>query len=299
LAVVAVYAHIKCPSVGSRLRLIAALGTLATGMLISSMLGEFGLPLLAAGAVWWRERRSVPWTFIAIALAVAVLLQPVKHYYRTIHWYNSQGETVTEAWQEAFRRAKEAGEDESAFLQTHRRVADLTTLAYTIDVVPRLVPHTNGMSYEAIAVGFVPRLIWPDKPNMTKIGADAFTIPLGLNTEEASDYNSVGISIPAHGYMEHGFVGALAFTAMLGALFGLSCRIGGDSAAGTLLTTVLGVPLTSSMGGGFVTLCTSYPKSLLLAAALVWLLYTIARVRSPQRRTTSLAHDPAWRSAAQ
>ncbi len=288
LAIVAMYAYAVRPSLGSKVRLGAAMATVSIGMLISSMLGELALPLTAAGIVWWRQRGKLPWAFVAAIVVVGLVLQPVKQHYRDQQWRSASAkESVVGAWNEAFVRASENPTEASATEATQRRASELSAFGYAIDVVPGLVPHTGGLSYSAIGVGFVPRLVWPEKPNMTKIGADAFTIPLGLHSDEGSETSALALPIPLHGFIEHGATGTLLWMGALGLMLGLACHPHGTPSTEVIFSSAVSLPLMTTIASSFVAFVTSYPRVLLLAGVLVWGLHGLGRLASTLRQRSN------------
>lgn len=272
LAVTATILLLLMPSALNRVRLGLALTVLAAGMLITSLLLEAVLPMATAAAIFWRARKKTPIVLPAIAVSVLLLLQPVKGTYRQLHWYGDYN--VVDAWTEAFLQRQESGDDQSnATEATRSRMGELAVLAYTVEMVPRVIPHTGGKAYPVVLAALVPRFIWPDKPNLTKAGTDVFTITLGIQTEAAADRSAVGLSIPPHGYLEHGVLGALGWMFIVGVVFGAVTRLFGPSLPGTVAVGMLTFGLAYSSAGGLVYFLGSVIQACILATAFVWFLH--------------------------
>ena len=163
IAIVAVLAYLLRPRLTSALRLLGALAVLAVGLAVSSMLNEALLPLAAMGALWWRGRGRVPWIAGGAAALMMLVLQPVKGFYREIHWHDPTT-GVIESWQNAFSEADHAAR--SPFTQgpvgaqaSVSRLGQLAGLAYVVEVVPNSIPHTGGQVYGMLVVGAIPRFL--------------------------------------------------------------------------------------------------------------------------------------------
>ena len=54
---------------------------------------------------------------------------------------------------------------------TVNRLAHIATLGYVVNMTPASVPYWSGDSYHTLWTSFIPRVLWPDKPQAT-IGQD-------------------------------------------------------------------------------------------------------------------------------
>jgi hypothetical protein len=105
---------------------------------------------------------------------VVVGLNPVKHYYRDIAWEDETFSTLSpfekanlfyEAIQIFYERDlfTSLSEDSS----TIDRVSRVSTLETVIIMTPDSVPYWMGGSYRTLLTSFIPRVLWPGKPEAT------------------------------------------------------------------------------------------------------------------------------------
>jgi hypothetical protein len=295
IAIVAVLAYLLRPRMRSALLLLGALAVLAIGLAVSSMLNEALLPLAALGTLWWRGRGRIPWIAGGAAALVLLVLQPVKGFYREIHWQDPNT-SVIESWQSAF--SESAHEASSPFAQgpvgaqaSVSRLGELPGLAYTVELVPNSIPHTGGQVYGMLLVGAIPRFLWPEKPDMTKYSLDPFTIALGLTSETEAASSTTGITLPDQGYLEHGIPGSLAWMVLLGLMAAFVSRYFGSKLAGILPGAACLMPLGLASGGGFSACFGSLWQMLLGGTLLSWLVWVLGRGWTANRQTSSITDD--------
>jgi hypothetical protein len=299
LVVVAVTAYLAAPGRKSGLRMALALAVMGGQMLWSSSLSELCIPLLAAAAIWWRQRRALPWAALAAVAAVLLILQPVKGQYRQQRFVEGPRVGVVEAWIEAFQATyvdrqgwgRTDGQKDGSDA-TVERLSGLSGLAYAMDVVPDTIPHTGGAIYEKMLVAAVPRLLWPDKPDMTKYALDPFVIAMGLASAEETEHSTAGLTLPAQGYLEHGVVGSLAWMALFGAVLALAAWYCGRSLAGVVVGGCLLTGWILGAEGGFFSLFGGLWQSIAATTTLVWgLWWTGRQPRLPTAHEIGSSHD--------
>jgi hypothetical protein len=279
LLVVAMSAYLALPRPGTLLQLVAALAVLATVTVTTSMLGEMLVPLLGVIPLWWRAKERVPIVLAVAMVAIIIFVQPVKSHYRDIRWDEHTSNTgVIEAWGQAFSNSAAESRSAHASRQTGSdatigRLSELSTLAYVVELVPNSVPHTGGIIYPMLLTSLIPRVFWPDKPNMNRYALTPFVAALGLITPEGAEHSGVGISLPGQGYLEHGIPGSIGWMAVFGVVVGLVSRYFGTALAGTIAgATVMG-PLCTSGASGLQGAFGSALQSVFGATLLVWFLW--------------------------
>jgi hypothetical protein len=218
---------------------------------------------------------------VAAALAVVLILQPVKSYYREIQW-SGQGGDILSSWSEAFDRYR--SDTRSNFFdpqdgRTSDRVGGLSAAAYVTEMVPAVVPHSEGETYVALGYSFIPRIVWPNKPNMTKAGVDAFTIALGLTDRETAERSTTALSLTSHGYYAHGFAGAIAWMALLGVMLALLSVYFDAGLAGTVGGVALLSGIALQVEGGFVNIFGGIWQSVATATVIPWILRAVGARR--------------------
>jgi hypothetical protein len=303
LAVVAVATYLAMPRPLNFLQMLAAFGVLGAVTLTSSMLGDLLVPLLGVIPLWWRATERVPVVLLVVTVTTLIFVQPVKSHYRDIRWdEHSSNIGVIAAWEQAF--SEESAESHSAHGRsqtgseaTIARMSELTSLAYVVELVPDSVPHTGGIVYSMLLTSVIPRVFWPDKPNMTRYALNPFVIALGLTTPEDSEHSAIGISLPAQGYFEHGIAGSIGWMALFGVMAGLISRYFGTTLAGTVAgATVMG-PLCTSGAAGFQNTFGAAWQQIFGATLLVWLLFLLGagyrKERVPRPHESMRAHGAA------
>jgi len=297
IAIVAVLAYLLRPQMRSALQLLGAFAVLAIGLAVSSMLNEALLPLAAMGTLWWRGRGRFPWLAGGAAALLMLVLQPVKGFYREIHWHDPTT-SVVESWQRAFSEsndyARSSFSDRPVGAQASvSRLGELPGLAYTVEVVPNSIPHTGGQVYGMLVVGAIPRFLWPEKPDMTKYALDPFTIALGLTSETEAATSTTGITLPAQGYLEHGMAGSLAWMTLLGLVAAFVSRYFGSKLAGTLSGASCLMPLGLASGGGFSSCFGSMWQTLLGGTLLAWFVWALGRGWTSAAATRTVVDEGA------
>jgi hypothetical protein len=281
LLVVATAAYLARPRLSTLAQLLGAVFVIGSLFVITSGLSKLLVPLLGVLVLWWRARERLPILTLAIAVSVVIVVQPVKKYYRQIRWEERSDASVPDAWKEAFsRRAADsrtsfANREEEGTNAGVGRLSQLSETAHVIEVVPTKVPFGGGMIYPRIAAGLVPRVLWPEKPNMTEYALDAVVIDLGLLDPVESGHSVCGISLPAQGYYEHGVPGAIGWMALFGAALGLLSRIYPSNLAGVIAGTSAIANLGLAQEGGFYNVFGGMWQLVLGSTLLTWLLWAM------------------------
>jgi hypothetical protein len=283
LVTLAAAGYLTRPHPMTRIRFWAAIGAMVAAVAASSMLNNVAFPVAGLLILLWRARERVPWVAAGVATVALVILQPVKAYYRDLQWTEHAGLNVVDAWSQAFKNA--AADTQSGFGRERQytmraRLSALTALAFVTDVVPASVPHGDGEVYPVLGYSVIPRVVWPEKPNMTKAGLDRFTIALGLTDESTADRSTTGITLAAQGYYEHGPVGSIAWGMLLGAVLGLLSAFCGSGLAGTIAGSVLLMSWPIAVDGGFINCFGGLWQALFAATALTWAIWWLGRRKS-------------------
>lgn len=153
------------------LLLIAIVGTFVV-KLLSGSLAQPVLFLVFLGIVYWNRTRRLPWRMMLLSMAIVVLLNPVKGAYRAETWSVDADALSTSQKAEIFWDAAEKYylDADRQFIDdpgTVNRLAHIAVLSYVISTTPDPVPYWMGGSYRTLWTSFIPRLLWPDKPQAT------------------------------------------------------------------------------------------------------------------------------------
>lgn len=161
----------------SRWHLVSFIFVLALTLLnalLSGSLAPIVLFLVFFGILYWNQKRRIPWHFLVICGLIAILLNPVKGQFRSNTWYSQDtsvsfldkaillGRAVQEHYADTFILNK-VSEDASVV----NRLAHIATFAYVVAATPEFVPYWSGDSYRTLWTSFIPRALWPGKPQST------------------------------------------------------------------------------------------------------------------------------------
>ncbi|MGI8839001.1 MAG: hypothetical protein ACR2H4_20540 [Pyrinomonadaceae bacterium] len=146
---------------------------LGTGLLSFAM-----RDLLVLFFIYWKVRGRPPMKAIILLVLIFAPLVAVKEQFRDTAWYGAHADdTAIEKGLIYLRlgntQVMENSEDayRNSLDRTSKRVAALQTLAFVVEDTPEIVPYWNGETYTTIFTGFIPRFLWPDKPQKT-LGQD-------------------------------------------------------------------------------------------------------------------------------
>jgi hypothetical protein len=102
-----------------------------------------------------------------------------------------------------------------------------------------------GETMQYASYAFIPRLIWPDKPSVTR-GA-WFSTRLGLFDSEADATTSIGMTAVGELYWNFGTLGVLVGMLVIGCLQGVLWRMAGADPRGKPIHMLLYVTIMLSM----------------------------------------------------
>jgi hypothetical protein len=133
------------------------------------MRGAFVYPLLLIGAGYVMGRGRVPWvpTIVASALLMMVVI-PWLSFYKIQPTELSTLERVRAASDEMAEVTARGALDRGVEALIGRSVGVVGMTAVFIQDVPDLAPYEYGRTFLIQARHLIPRIIWPDKPNMSE-----------------------------------------------------------------------------------------------------------------------------------
>lgn len=190
------------------------------------MLETVFLPLVVFFVVRWHAGRQFPVAWLFGGCLAFLILNSAKYEYRNEVWFASKEYSLVEqldAWTRTSSAvARSFTSTDGIELVIDRSVSRLDlihTLAHVVDLTPSQIPHYGGVSYEYLLYGWVPRIIWPDKP--TAQGANIlFALEYGLLLDSQTDSTMVGIGFLAEAYANFGIPGVVVVMFLIGCAFG-------------------------------------------------------------------------------
>ncbi len=195
--------------------------------LLSGMLENALLPLVLVTLVYWHARRRLPWGWLAIGVALYLILNPAKFTYRSIVWYGSQPTTVAERvdlWGDLAAESAAGLLGQSGSRQSGSAISDslarfdlVHKFAYVYHLTPTYIPYYQGQTYEYFLYAWIPRFLWPGKP--TANANDLIDIDYRLKYRGSQ--STIGIGQLPEAYINFGVAGIVFVMALQGFIFAL------------------------------------------------------------------------------
>ena len=239
--------------------LAAAIGFALTIKLLSGFLAPAVFLLVFLSILYWGKKRSIPWHLILISSVIAILLSPVKQSYREYTW--APADSSSQSYVYKARMFYKATYDHYAADDNDIASSDgidagvvnrighsVSVFADVINMTPEQVPYWRGGSYQTLWTSFIPRFLWPGKPQATIGGEFGHRYHLLDPTDTNTSHN-------------------LPWLPEFYANFGISGVLGGMFVVGVLfrfLVQKLSVPISSSIEyvlGATVTFSLFYAES--------------------------------------
>ena len=127
------------------------------------------------------------------------------------------------------------------------RLSLLQQTANVIELTPDRVPYQHGRLYSYIAITFVPRFLWPEKPSVNDAN-QWYQVTYGLTRRNQLSTVSIAIGTVAESYINFGWFGPALIIFPLGVFLGCFERIFLRADSG-LLYSSLGAVLTPHLLG--------------------------------------------------
>jgi hypothetical protein len=215
--------------------LVAAYAVLAVVMGISSgWLGSAVSLGLVFIVIYVYERRRFPVAAVLAVVPLILFFQPAKTIFREHYWARESNDTSTERvsywavnswrlWNDALN-----SHDNEQLRQlsnsTLSRFDLLRQTAHVIEFTPSRVPFQYGSLYSYMAVTFIPRYFWPDKPSVNDANR-WYQVKYGLTDSQNLSTVSIAVGTVAESYINFGWFGPLLIIFPLGMFLGSFERI--------------------------------------------------------------------------
>lgn len=179
--------------------------------------------LVFLGVIYWIKRKTIPWSFVIVGAIAVIAFNPVKHQYRAVAWQDESFASMS-----FFDKASLFYEATQVFYQsgvvsslaqdssTVARVSRVSTLETVIAMTPTEVPYWMGNSYRTLLTSFIPRVIWPGKPE-SKIGQEFGHRYALLNYDDLT--TSYNLPWLPEFYANFGFIGVVFGMFLVGVIF--------------------------------------------------------------------------------
>jgi hypothetical protein len=233
-----------------KLLILGFLAVRLVGGLSSGWLGVTASIAVLCGAIYLMERRRVPRLALLAALLFTMFFQFGKEDFRKTYW--QAGEVVQQEQASRTERMKfwvdssldkwnEALSDPNSFRRAINpsvsRLSLLNQTANVIDLTPATVPYQYGLLYSYIAITWIPRFIWPEKPSMSEAN-QYYQIAYGLTAEEDLSKVSISVGILTEGFMNFGWAGVVLIMFLAGIFFDFYQKTFLSQSSGALMTGI-------------------------------------------------------------
>ena len=196
----------------------------AYSIISKTITGLFAQPvffLVFMAIIYWNKKRIIPWHVTLLLFLIIVVLTPVKSVYRNLTWNARSSQNYIERVHMLYNSAdiyysngifSSIGNDTS----TVNRLAHISTFAHVINMTPGSVPYWWGESYQTLWSSFIPRLLWPDKPEATIGQAFGHRYKLLNSDDKMTSFNLPWLP---EFYANFGTIGVLMGMFAVGVLF--------------------------------------------------------------------------------
>ncbi len=224
---------------GRKLLLVA--GVFAMSGMLSGMLVAVLLPLAAAAVLSFMSYRRVPWRWLVAGLLIYVVLNPAKHIFREQqNWHKYDKTRGADGIGELVAGPGEAAEDWwdglsatwGGEVDTTRntdssvdRFNALSSIARAVDYTGRRVPYDHGRQWRLMPYSFLPRVLYPEKPDFTVEFNDRYNLVFGIKTERGMRNSTFLFPVVADGYWNFGWLGVAIVGLIVGAYWGFIANL--------------------------------------------------------------------------
>lgn len=212
--------------------------------LSTAFLEQAIIPIVVLFATKWLYGRKLSLSGIAAIILIILFLSPVKASFREAAWSGAieQSEDSGSFLDKPFLWIEQATQYWKDTLSGERKVAEATSSAtsradlihqfsHIYSLTPEIIPYQYGSTYSYFGVAFIPRIVWPDKPQAGSAN-EYFAVTYGITTEEGTKRSTFGVSLLGEGYMNFGIPGVLLIMALQGVILALLQHIFGTAKSG-------------------------------------------------------------------
>jgi oligosaccharide repeat unit polymerase len=170
------------------------------------------MPLIAYAWLWHRHIHRIPgWVIAIVSLIMLIVVFPLIHMVRNI---SGDERLAFSALVNSFFAI-----DNLAVLSISEMGLSMATVAYTLELVPRLRPFDMGAGYGYALLTLIPNLFWDIHPTIAH-GLAADWLVWTVEPAYAAIGGGLGYSFIAEAYLNFGWIGTPLIMGLIGFLFG-------------------------------------------------------------------------------
>lgn len=217
-------------------RMVLAIG--GAGLVGASLAAGWLGPALSwgitCGSLLLLKKHRIPVLPVVLTAGLLVFLQVGKNDFRNNYWGGSNGDSSLvervsfwverswTAWGDAFSSRGDANPVELAS-KSLERASLLTQVAHVLEMTPGQVPYQEGATYKYLAITWVPRFLWPDKPSVNEANR-FYQVAYGLTSERGLNNVSIAVGALAEGFINFAWFGAIGVMLFIGIALGIFQR---------------------------------------------------------------------------
>jgi hypothetical protein len=215
--------------------------------LSSGWLGSFASLVIVCGAVYLLERRKVPRLAVILVVIFTLFFQVGKKEFREAYWQQpaqtSKIDRVKFWAATSFTKWGDALTDptgvelDDAMNASLSRMSLLTQSANVIEMTPCVVPYQYGRLYSYLAITWIPRFVWPDKPTMNEANR-FYQLAYGLSNDVSLEGVSISVGTMTEAYISFGWFGLIGIMFLLGIFYDVYQRLFFARTSGALMVCI-------------------------------------------------------------
>lgn len=191
----------------------------------------------------WLHTRRIAVVPILATVVIVLLLSPVKSDYREMVWFGGEpGAAEMSSPEKALFWVGQATQYWADTLSGGRGLTEATAsaagradfihqVAHIHSMTPAIIPYQNGGTYSYFLVSFIPRILWPDKPEAGSANA-FYAVTYGITDEEGARKTTFGVSFLGEAFINFGWSGVVLIMLLQGLVISLLEHVFGGLKSG-------------------------------------------------------------------
>lgn len=257
----------------------AAVRGIATGFIEQAI-----VPIGVLVMTKWLYTKQIPLSISILTIGAILFLAPVKGEFRQQAWFGDASNGASQSpvskvvlwtdqainyWSDTLTGTRQVSE---ATNSATSRLDLIHQFAYIYSLTPSAIPYQYGKTYSYLLIAFVPRVLWPDKPQAGAANK-YYAVTYDITTEEGAEKSSFGMSFLGESYINFGVFGIIGIMLIQGVIVGLLQRVFGDAqsgAGGQAVFLASTVYLLNGIGSSTEILFGNLLQNLICSCLLLW-----------------------------
>ena len=246
---------------------------LATGLLENAV-----VPVVLMVVMRWYTRRHVPWAWVVGGLLIFATFNQAKIAYRDQAWYGGDYVSIPgriSIWATEVQEVMGGAQSEATQTTSSDAVQNVTNrfdllhrFAYVLTLTPRYVPYFDGETYGYLVYGWIPRVVWADKPS---VALTLDRVDVAYNLKRPGDTYVIGVGQLPEAFINFGVLGIVLVMAIQGGLFALLHQVfdGPNSVGGRAIVVAVLVFFLNGVGTAAIIFWASLVQTLVANVLII------------------------------